>query len=159
SAAPAGRNHCLERYPAMSARTASVRRLLLLLMVLMAAVFFPASAPSAHEVRPAYLQINEIEPGRYQFLWRTPVLSRMTLPVELQFPEDVGQLTVPSRQELPDSIVERGVIGGTGAELPGKRITFPGLQATVTDVLVRAQLLDGTHSTTLVRPSQPWVEI
>src|SRR5215475_1470596 len=95
--------------------TASVRRLLLPLMGLMAAVFFPASAPSSHEARPAYLQIDEIEPGRSQFLWRTPVLSGMPLPVGLQFPEDVRQLTVPSRQELPDSIVERGVIGGTGA--------------------------------------------
>ncbi len=34
-----------------------------------------------------------------------------------------------------------------------------GLQATITDVLVRVQALDGTHTTTLVHPSQPWVEI
>jgi hydrogenase/urease accessory protein HupE len=34
-----------------------------------------------------------------------------------------------------------------------------GLQATITDVLVRVQMLDGAHSTTLVRPSEPWVDI
>ena len=34
-----------------------------------------------------------------------------------------------------------------------------GLQATITDVLVRVQMLDGTHSTTLVHPSHPWVNI
>jgi enamine deaminase RidA (YjgF/YER057c/UK114 family) len=34
-----------------------------------------------------------------------------------------------------------------------------GLQGTITDVLVRVALRDGTGSTTLVRPSQPWVEI
>ena len=34
-----------------------------------------------------------------------------------------------------------------------------GLQATITDVLVRVQTRDGAHSTTLVHPSQPWVEI
>jgi hydrogenase/urease accessory protein HupE len=34
-----------------------------------------------------------------------------------------------------------------------------GLQATITDVLVRVQMLDGTYSTTLVRPSKPWIEI
>jgi hypothetical protein len=28
---------------------------------------------SAHEIRPAYLQIDEIGPGRYQLLWRTPL--------------------------------------------------------------------------------------
>jgi len=30
-----------------------------------------------------------------------------------------------------------------------------GLQATITDVLVRAQMFDGSHSTTLIRPSRP----
>jgi hydrogenase/urease accessory protein HupE len=43
--------------------------------------------------------------------------------------------------------------------LAGKRVEFVGLQGTITDVLVRVALRDGTGSTTLVRPSQPWVEI
>jgi hydrogenase/urease accessory protein HupE len=34
-----------------------------------------------------------------------------------------------------------------------------GLQATITDVLVRVQLLDGPRSAILVRPSRPWVDI
>jgi hydrogenase/urease accessory protein HupE len=34
-----------------------------------------------------------------------------------------------------------------------------GLQLTITDVLVRLQMRDGTVSTTLVRPSRPWIEI
>ena len=34
-----------------------------------------------------------------------------------------------------------------------------GLQGTITDVLVRVQTRDGARSTTLVRPSRPWVEI
>jgi hypothetical protein len=29
----------------------------------------------------------------------------------------------------------------------------------ITDVLVRVQMLDGAHSTTLARPSRPWVDI
>jgi hydrogenase/urease accessory protein HupE len=51
------------------------------------------------------------------------------------------------------------LIDAGGRELAGKRIEFVGLQATITDVLVRMQLRDGTNSTTLVRPSQAWVEI
>jgi hypothetical protein len=43
--------------------------------------------------------------------------------------------------------------------LPGERITFVGLQATITDVMVRVKLQDGAVSTTLVRPSQPWIDI
>jgi hydrogenase/urease accessory protein HupE len=143
----------------MSARSFPWRWLWAPLVGLMAAVLVPVSAARAHEVRPAYLQIDEVGPGRYQVLWRTPVLSGMRLPVVLRLPDDIHNLTGPTLQELPDSIVERGVIDGGPDGLTGKRIEFAGLQATVTDVLVRVQMLDGAHSTTLVRPSQPWVEI
>src|SRR5512143_3076137 len=83
----------------------------------------------------------------------------MRPPVVPQLPGDVRNLAGPTLQELPDSVIERRVIDGGADGLTGKRIEFAGLQATVTDVLVRMQMLDGAHSTTLVRPSQPWVEI
>jgi hydrogenase/urease accessory protein HupE len=51
------------------------------------------------------------------------------------------------------------VIDAGASGFAGKRIEFVGLQATITDVLVRVELRDGSHSTTLVRPSQPWIEI
>jgi HupE / UreJ protein len=143
----------------MSARSLPWRWLWASLVGVMAAVLVPVSAARAHEVRPAYLQIDEVGPGRYQFLWRTPVLSGMRLPVVLRLPDDVRNLAVRTQQEFPDSVVERGIIDGGADGLRGKRIEFAGLQATVTDVLVRVQMLDGAHSTTLVRPSQPRVEI
>ncbi len=118
-----------------------------------------ASSAAAHEARPAYLEIRETGPGRYDLLWKTPVLSGMRLPVALQVPVDartVGEATV---QELADSRLERRTIEAGAAGLAGKRIEFPGLQATITDVLVRTEMLDGRTWTTIVRPSQPWVEI
>ena len=129
------------------------------MVALTVALLVPLSFAHAHEVRPASLQIDEVAPGRYQVLWRIPVLSGMRLPVVLQFQDDVHQLTGPAVQELSDSIIERSVIDGGAGGLSGKRIAFAGLQATLTDVLVRVQMLDGTHSITLVRPSQPWIEI
>lgn len=113
----------------------------------------------AHEIRPAYLQIDEIGPGRYQLLWRTPVLSGMRLPVVLRLPDQIRDVTEPATQELSDSLVERQVFDAGAHGMAGKRIEFVGLQATITDVLVRVQMLDGKHSTTLVRPSEPWVDI
>ena len=68
-------------------------------------------------------------------------------------------VTGPAAQELIDSLVERRVIDAGAQGLAGKRIEFVGLQATITDVLVRVQMQDGTRSTTLVRPSRPWVDI
>lgn len=113
----------------------------------------------AHEARPAYLEISETAPGRYDLLWRTPVLSGMRLPVTLRLPADVRNVTEPAVRELPDSLVERRVIQPASGTLDRARIDFVGLQGTITDVLVRVRFLDGTSSTTLVRGSQPWVEI
>ena len=126
---------------------------------LLATLIMPIPIARAHEVRPAYLQIDEVGPGRYQLLWRTPVLSGMHLPVVLRLPTEVHDVTACAAQELSDSLVERRVIDAGAQGLAGKRIEFVGLQATITDVLVRVQMLDGTRSTTLVRPSQPWVNI
>jgi hydrogenase/urease accessory protein HupE len=145
----------------MSARS-TLRRLLRIALggVLAAALMAPMPRTAlAHEIRPAYLQVDEVGPGRYQILWRKPVLAGMPLPVVLQLPDDVRDVTQPVVQELSDSLVERQVIDAGAGGLAGKRIEFAGLQATVTDVLVRVQMLDGTHLTSLARPSQPWIDI
>src|SRR5262245_20294658 len=132
-----------------------VRGLLGVLVGLLALV----PAARAHEVRPAYLQIKENTRGRYDVLWRTPVLSGMRLPVLLKLPEGVRNVTGPAVQELPDSLLERRTIEAGEGGLAGRRIEFPGLQGTITDVLVRVEMADGGESTTLVTPSRPWVEI
>jgi hydrogenase/urease accessory protein HupE len=112
----------------------------------------------AHESRPAYLEIKEIAPNRYDVLWRIPLNAGMPLPVSLVFPDDVRNVTQPTVQELTDSLVERRVID-VPAGLPGKRIDFVGLQGTITDVLVRVELLDGRKWTTIVHPSQARFEV
>lgn len=117
------------------------------------------SSSFAHESRPAYLEIKETAPGQYSVLWRTPVLSGMRLPVTLQLPGDVKEVREPNVQELSDSLVERHWIDAGPNGLAGKRIDFPGLQATITDVVVRTEMLDGRKWTTIVHPSQPWVEL
>jgi len=124
-------------------RTYGATALRSLLISVAAFILLPALGASAHESRPAYLELTETAPGRYDLLWRTPLLSGMRLSVALK---------------LPDSLVERRVIDIAGG-LAGKRIEFVGLQATITDVLVRAQLRDRDRTTTLVHPSQPWIEI
>lgn len=133
-----------------------MRRLFALLLLAMLA---PAPAAVAHEARPAYFEISETAPGRYAILWRTPVLFGMRLPVALELPEGVRTLGEPALRELSDSLVERRMVVAPGGTLAGARIGFAGLEATITDVLARVELLDGTVTTTLVRPSRPWLEI
>jgi hydrogenase/urease accessory protein HupE len=131
------------------------RRSLVLLGAALIAVAFEAPA---HDARPAYLELRQTTSERYDLLWRTPVLAGMRLPVLLKLPDGTHDVVAPHTQELSDSLVERRVIEAPGS-LAGRRIEFAGLQGTITDVLVRVQLADGDTTTTLVRPSRPWVEI
>ncbi len=145
----------------MSFRTAMWRPWLVamgLLLALSASMFAMPNSASAHEVRPAYLQIDQIGPTRYSVLWRTPVLSGMKLPVILRYSDGIRVVTGPNERELLDSVVERSIIEAP-AGLVGQRITFVGLQVSITDIMVRVKLKDGTVTTTLVRPSQPWIEV
>ena len=126
---------------------------------LAACLLLAVSVASAHESRPAYLEVKESSAGQFSLLWRTPVLAGMRLPIVLKLPDDVKNLREPSVQELADSFLERRWIDAGPNGLAGQRIEFPGLQGTITDVLVRVEMLDGRSWTTIVHPSQPWVEI
>jgi hydrogenase/urease accessory protein HupE len=128
-------------------------------LLLFLGVFLFAPVGRAHEARPAYLEIKETAPGQFDLLWRTPVLAGMRLPLALKIPDDVKNLTPPAVQELADSLVERRSIDAGPNGLAGKRIEFVGLQLTITDVLVRVEMLDGRKWTTIARPSQPWIEV
>ena len=69
------------------------------LVVVLTALITPMSIAWTHEIRPAYLQIDEIGLGRYQLLWRTPVFSGMRLPVVLRLPDELHQITAPTVRE------------------------------------------------------------
>jgi len=83
----------------------------------------------------------------------------MRLPLVLQLPESVRNVKPPAVEELADSLVERRWIDAGLEGLAGKRIDIIGLQFTITDALVRVELLDGRTMQTIARPSAPWVEI
>ncbi|MHA7777219.1 HupE/UreJ family protein [Roseibium sp. M-1] len=112
----------------------------------------------AHDVRPAYLQIEPLAADRYTLIWRTPVLSGAPLPVALDLPPQAIALSEARRQNMPGTTVERLAVEIPGG-IDGERIGFIGLEGTITDVLVRIKQEDGSVSTTLVRPSRPWIDI
>jgi len=129
------------------------------LIPILACVLLSGIFASAHEARPAYLELKETAPGQFAVLWRTPVLAGIRLPVALALPDDIKNITEPKVEELADSVVERRAIDAGPNGLAGKRIEFPGLELTITDVLVRVEMLERRKWTTIVHPSQPWVEI
>ncbi len=123
------------------------------------AVLSTLNIAHAHETRPFYLEIKETAPGRYSLMWRAPLYYGQRLPVQMRLPDGVRVLTKPIQRVFPDSIIEQMVIEAGPDGLPGRRIFFDGLrEQAVTDVLVRATLLDGSQWTVMARPSQPWID-
>jgi len=127
-------------------------------LVLLANALLNSGPALAHEIRPAYLEIKETSSNHYALLWRTPLNAGMRLPIVLQLPSGTVNSQPPAVQELTDSLLERRWVDVAGG-LAGKRIEFIGLQGTITDVLVRVELLDGRSWTSIVRSSQPWLAI
>ena len=75
------------------------------------------------------------------------------------FPTASRNVTEPNERQLPELDRRTSHRSRRQTDLPGKRIEFVGLQATITDVLVRVKLIDGLGHHDLVRPSIPWVDI
>ncbi|MGD9392052.1 MAG: HupE/UreJ family protein, partial [Chromatiales bacterium] len=62
-------------------------------------------------------------------------------------------------RQLPDSALYTHIVDVAGGSINGDIIRFPGLEATITDVFVRVSRLDGSESSLVVRPTQPFAEL
>jgi hydrogenase/urease accessory protein HupE len=118
--------------------------------------FFMATPVSAHEVRPAFLQITERANGHYDVLWKQPTMGEVAVRLE---PHISGGLLdkQPTAIEAGQGFLLRAWrdldAGPTGME--GRTVHIEGLDRTITDVLVSITLANGDVSQQLVRPEDP----
>ena len=118
------------------------------------ALFLCTVAAAAHETRPAYLEIQELQSGRYHLLWKRPILGEVALPLELRLPVSCSDLMPASRYATLGALTERRSIQCSGG-LAGKSVSVDGLEASITDALVRIQNSDGRTQTRLLKPAAP----
>ncbi len=127
-----------------------MRRALLVALLVMF-----VSGATAHEVRPAYLELRETKAETYDVLWKVPGRGdNMRLGLYVEFPADCKNLTEPRGTMVNNAIAERWTVQRAGG-LTGSTIHIAGLSATMTDVLVRLERLDGTAQITRLTPSIP----
>ena len=98
----------------MSDARRSCRCIARFLAIAAAAILGHHSGAIAHEARPAYLELTETLPDRYDVVWRTPVSAGQRLPVVLQLPDGVTTVVEPRLREFADSVVERRIIAAPG---------------------------------------------
>ena len=126
-------------------------KLPVLLASLLLALPWPAGA---HEVRPGYLDLREAAIGRYHVVWKQPALGDLRLRIDPVFPADCRLEGERIRQPTAGAYLDRMTLLCPGG-LAGRTITVAGLEATLTDALVRVQLLDGRTQTELLKAGRP----
>jgi hypothetical protein len=130
-----------------------------MLLGLIVALLQFTPAAYAHESRSAYLEIKELPSSEFLLVWRTPTSDAGRLPVALELPAAARDTKPPSVMEFSGARVERRYIDFGPRGVESQRIQFKGLESTIADVLVRVQMADGRSWTTIVRPSQPWLDV
>jgi hydrogenase/urease accessory protein HupE len=124
--------------------------------LLLTFVFFVTSlSASAHEIRPAYLELRQTGADTYDVLWKVPARGdNMRLGIYVEFPSGTTNVTTPRTLFANDASTERWIVKRAGG-LTGDKIYVTGLEATMTDVLVRVENLDNNTQVTRVTPSSP----
>lgn len=137
----------------------------LVLTILMALALAPVAA--AHEIRPAFLQIREIEPNTYDFLWKTPARGDMRLALNVIQPKECANTADPRATLVDGAVIQRWRATCEGG-LVGKALAVENLAQTLTDAIVRVELFDRPPQTLRFTPDlpsatipdrQPWTDV
>jgi hydrogenase/urease accessory protein HupE len=116
---------------------------------------WPSAPAGADDFRPAYLQLTQTAPERYDVLWKLPALDeRAVLKLQPVFPEGTRELA-PRR-----SLYAGGAtVVHWSIEVPGglrdEPVAFEGLGLTRIDILVRFARLDGSEQLERLSPVAP----
>jgi len=113
---------------------------------------------AAHEVRPGFLELRETGQNTYSFLWKKPSGGEVEIYIAPIIPDEC-RLTTPGRQQLtPGALIVRGTMQCKDG-IEGKTLAIDGLEATITDVIVRVHHDDGRLESHLLKPVNPSVTL
>ena len=135
--------------------------------VLLALLLVLTSVATAHEIRPAFLRVQQIEAENYDILFRVPARGNLRLAIYVEMPENCKIDGEPVTWQQGGMMVERWSSECPGG-LAGSELNIAGLEATLTDVLFHYERLNGTTqiarlTSTMTRitvsDSESWQEV
>jgi len=113
----------------------------------------------AHEARPGFLQLTQTGPETYSFFWKKPSGGEVELLIAPAIPQGCQLQTADRQQQvLPGVLVVQGILHCDGG-IAGKTIAISGLEATISDVLVRVHHSDGRLESHLLKPASPSITL
>ncbi len=131
-----------------------IHRLVFLLLV--SAIL--GSPASAHEMRPAYLEIRETTPDAYAVLWKVPAMGDRRLGLYVRLPDSCAAGAEPVASIVAGAFYQRWATTCPGG-MKGSEIVIDGLSETMTDVLVRIAYRDGTTEIARLTPDAPTLKV
>lgn len=123
------------------------------LLVLLAQLCL-ATGASAHELRPAYLDMQETTENEFSVLWKVPALGDLRLGLYVHLPDSCEPNAEAIKSIEDNAFFERWTARCRGG-LRGKETSIEGLRATVTDALARIQYRDGSVEIARLTPESP----
>ena len=127
-------------------------KLVLRYFFMVIALLIISKSATAHEMRPALLQVNQTQENQYEVLWKIPRIDDMVLNIRPVFP-DWFQLV---KEEAPTQAGGGALLRyqfSSGQDIHTMPIFIKGLQETVVDVIVYVSLLNGETFSFTIRPS------
>ena len=109
---------------------------------------------SAHESRPAYLQLELSDSDTVALLFKVPARGNLRLGLYPNLPDTCSIESSPTSYIIDDAYTERATYQCDGG-LTGKTVAIDGLSSTLTDVLVRVLGSDGRTQVARLTPSAP----
>lgn len=109
---------------------------------------------SAHEVRPAYLELLEGKPGEFSLLLKTPMQGAARLALAPVFSGKVENITPIVSRPTGDAMVQTWRMRAI-EPLAGQKVSIDGLSSTMTDALVRVEFAAGGAWVARLTPSTP----
>jgi hydrogenase/urease accessory protein HupE len=123
--------------------------------LLVALVACWSCATLAHEVRPAYLELRETAPDTYDVVWKVPGQGEdLRLALYVEMPAGTIEVTPPRASFANNAFAQRWSVKRSNG-FAGSTLRVTGLDATLTDALVRVQTLDGNVQVTRLTPATP----
>jgi hydrogenase/urease accessory protein HupE len=113
-----------------------------------------AAPATAHEVRPAYLELHERTAGELDLLWKTPMTGELRLALWPVLSGASEELAPVATRRTGGAAVQTWRLRLDGP-LRGRTLRIEGLAATMTDALVRARLADGSSWVARLTPQAP----
>lgn len=117
-------------------------------------LLFSAAEAQADELRPAYIELNQLSQGEWALLWKASARSRLGRSGEVIIPEICQAVGDAERRFVASNILTRQQLHCTGP-IAGQSIGLKGLELATTDALVRIAPLDEDTQTLRLTPGAP----